>query len=70
MFFFVGDLGDDDGAGGNDDHVLIFLCQYVFYQYIMCYWVVVLDMFYIFIPIWGNDPILLIFFKRVGSTTN
>ena len=26
--------------------------------------------FFMFIPTWGNDPIWLIFFKWVGSTTN
>ena len=26
--------------------------------------------FFLFTPIWGNDPISLIFFKGVGSTTN
>ena len=26
--------------------------------------------FFIFTPSWGNDPIWLIFFKWVGSTTN
>ena len=32
-------------------------------------WVVVLD-FFIFTPTWRNDPLSLIFFKWVGSTTN
>ncbi len=44
--------------------MLIFLGVYFFL------WVVVWKIFFIFIPVWGNDPIWLIFFKWVGSTTN
>ena len=38
-----------------------------FSHYLASWW---FQPFFIFTPIWGNDPIWLIFFKRVGSTTN
>ena len=33
-------------------------------------YLVATQIFFMFIPTWGNDPIWLIFFRWVGSTTN
>ena len=46
-----------------------FLLEKVDFQpVILVYWVVATQIVFIFVPIWGNDPIWLIFFRWVETT--
>ena len=51
---FFGEIKYDMPTGTNGRNII--------------YWVVATQIFFIFIPTWGNDPIWLIFLKWVETT--